>query len=50
MKAKQNIISKDKLVDFLPMRGNVGEGGGGRNLKVILIYIDQVDLYGSLIL
>ena len=28
MRAKQNIISKDKLVDFLPMRGNVGEGGG----------------------
>ena len=48
MRAKQNIISKDKLVDFLPMRGNVGGGGG--NLKVILIYIDQVDLYESLIL
>ena len=30
MRAKQNIISKDKLVDFLPMRGNVfGAGGGG---------------------
>ena len=47
MKAKQNIISKDKLVDFLPMRGNMW---GERNLKVILIYIDQVDLYESLIL
>ena len=29
MRAKQNIISKDKLVDFLPMRGNVFWGGGG---------------------
>ena len=29
MRAKQNIISKDKLVDFLPMRGNACGGGGG---------------------
>jgi len=33
MRAKQNIISKDKLVDFLPMRGNVGGEGRGGGFK-----------------